>query len=455
MSYSFPILSNQEILACLSELDIQFTEQDLLKPTHESVKQVYEPLVQLLVGVTREELQQPALGAIDALEFPELHNESVATLAFSRALIDLTTAAGVHDFALADLYKPDPKTVRRTLSAIINFAKFREEKVCTYEELREASEAAAEKRTQLQQENAQLAATLQQLRDERAAEVPEVRQLEGEAVELEAAMEALVAAQAELQAEVKALKAKGNDLAEQAASSKMRLEETHQEEQLLRSQVVQSPERLQRVLADLTNQVDRDRAAATDAEKEGRELSQRLDALDRAAKDVTKCVKLVDEAAVEVKKHKEVLRQLKTAKQQIQANEEERWRVETEAQHFRRQEQVHRERIERLNQQGELKREAAVASVTAAREEKVAVELHNTATQARIAEVDYQIQALQRQVEDATASHNQEMSIVSTKYTQLQKQVQDYHRQVKAALAQAGFTPRPPMDLSTPLEPAA
>jgi hypothetical protein len=62
----------------------------------------------------------------------------------------------VHRAVPQDLYKPDPKTVRRTLSAIINFAKFREEKVCTYEELREASEAAAEKRTQLQQENAQL-----------------------------------------------------------------------------------------------------------------------------------------------------------------------------------------------------------------------------------------------------------------------------------------------------------
>eukprot|EP00959_Pyramimonas_sp_CCMP1952_P313946 6572168-Pyramimonas_sp.AAC.1 len=48
----------------------------------------------------KEELQQPALGAIDALEFPELHNDSVANLAFSRALFDLTTAAGVHDFAL-------------------------------------------------------------------------------------------------------------------------------------------------------------------------------------------------------------------------------------------------------------------------------------------------------------------------------------------------------------------
>eukprot|EP00959_Pyramimonas_sp_CCMP1952_P328429 6875797-Pyramimonas_sp.AAC.1 len=45
-------------------------------------------------------------------------------------------------------------------------------------------------------------------------------------------------------------------------------------------------------------------------------------------------------AGAQVKKHKEVLRQLKATKQQIQANEEERWRVDTETQHFRRQEQV-------------------------------------------------------------------------------------------------------------------
>ena len=47
--------------------------------------------------------------------------------------------------------------------------------------------------------------------------------------------------------------------------------------------------------------MDRDRAAATEAEAEARGLQQRLEALDRAAKDVAKCNKLVDEAAVEVR----------------------------------------------------------------------------------------------------------------------------------------------------------
>lgn len=53
MSYSFPILPVQEILACLAELEIPFTEQDMIKPTPDTARQVYEQLVQLLVGITR------------------------------------------------------------------------------------------------------------------------------------------------------------------------------------------------------------------------------------------------------------------------------------------------------------------------------------------------------------------------------------------------------------------
>lgn len=38
--------------------------------------------------------------AIDALEFPELHDESIPTLAFVKHLTCLLTAAGVRDFML-------------------------------------------------------------------------------------------------------------------------------------------------------------------------------------------------------------------------------------------------------------------------------------------------------------------------------------------------------------------
>ena len=42
---------------------------------------------------------------------------------------------------------------------------------------------------------------------------------------------------------------------------------------------MQSPARLQRSLADLTNQIERDKGLVADAEKKGRELAARLNAL--------------------------------------------------------------------------------------------------------------------------------------------------------------------------------
>lgn len=46
-----------------------------------------------------------------------------------------TQVCGVHDFSMKDLLAPEPKRVRRHLSAVINFAKFREERLVMYAEL--------------------------------------------------------------------------------------------------------------------------------------------------------------------------------------------------------------------------------------------------------------------------------------------------------------------------------
>jgi hypothetical protein len=41
----------------------------------------------------------------------------------------------VHDFSIKDILNPDSKRVRRHLSAVINFAKFREEPLTLYSDL--------------------------------------------------------------------------------------------------------------------------------------------------------------------------------------------------------------------------------------------------------------------------------------------------------------------------------
>lgn len=59
----------------------------------------------------------------------ELHEESIPRMNFYRSCARLLAVSGVNDFSMFDLMKPDAKRLRRNLSAIINFAKFREERL--------------------------------------------------------------------------------------------------------------------------------------------------------------------------------------------------------------------------------------------------------------------------------------------------------------------------------------
>ena len=58
MGYSYPILNHREILECLNEMGIAVTESELLKPTADSIRVIYESLVLLMYDISREQLVQ-------------------------------------------------------------------------------------------------------------------------------------------------------------------------------------------------------------------------------------------------------------------------------------------------------------------------------------------------------------------------------------------------------------
>jgi kinetochore protein Nuf2 len=51
----------------------------------------------------------------------------------------LMTHVGIPDFSIRDLIKPDALRVKKILSAIINFAKFREEQLAIFDKYTERS----------------------------------------------------------------------------------------------------------------------------------------------------------------------------------------------------------------------------------------------------------------------------------------------------------------------------
>lgn len=84
------MLKPQEILACLSEININLddkSEQNLLTaPKPDPLRRVYEVLVCECLDLTMEELYQPKFEGLDSLKNPSLHDDSVPVLHFIRSM---------------------------------------------------------------------------------------------------------------------------------------------------------------------------------------------------------------------------------------------------------------------------------------------------------------------------------------------------------------------------------
>jgi kinetochore protein Nuf2 len=84
-AYSFPLLGDADILQCMSDLEISLSQEELKAVPKESVRRVLEQLIDMCTGITKEEMNQPAFAGLSALSYPELHDDSIPTLAFFRA----------------------------------------------------------------------------------------------------------------------------------------------------------------------------------------------------------------------------------------------------------------------------------------------------------------------------------------------------------------------------------
>jgi Nuf2 family len=52
--FVFPNLKNSDIVLCMNELGVSFSEEDLQKPTPQRMQMVYEAFADILMGYTRE-----------------------------------------------------------------------------------------------------------------------------------------------------------------------------------------------------------------------------------------------------------------------------------------------------------------------------------------------------------------------------------------------------------------
>ncbi|PNH12206.1 putative kinetochore protein NUF2 [Tetrabaena socialis] len=438
MSFSFPTnITTEEIQQCLSDLQIYVDVNHLTKPTYETVRPYYEQAVIALTGVTREELMQPKFSALSVFEYPELHDESIPTTNFFRHLTKLMMICGVRDFNLNDVFKPDVARLRRNLCALINFAKYRDEKVTLVNELEAGLAAKVAAEQALAAEYEKNVAELRRLQEVRSLRQAEVSAIESETAGTAAQNAQLNKAQAGLQNEVRGLKSHINGLTDQAAEAKITLSSLHAEAEQLQDQIVQSPEKHRLAIADLIGAAESKRTYYAALCSASNDHDRKLEFMAKFERELMRCIKLQEELEGVVARKKDVSAAAKDTREAIATEERRYSELASSNLTARRQQASLQDKLSRIEQQGQLKVEAAAALVEEQFKRREAVEAEHAAGDARAAEQEAQIRGWRERAAEVTAQKDTRARSVVDKYGMLRKAVGDYNRRLEAAVAAA------------------
>ena len=308
--HTFPLLKNSEILLCLNELGINATDRDLQEPTTLKAQHIYASFANLLINKQNEAHMQDLAG-MNELEHPELHEESTQVASFLHACKTLMTTAGVNDFTIMDLIKPEYKKLRRNISAVINLAKYREEKLPAYIEFTQETERLAAQKQELEGEHERLVTELAAAEAKRNAEQPELQRLEAENAERQVKVRELWNSHTSFHKESHALKARLHDVQDATREANYKLLDARAECDELKAQIVPDPVKLKGDLVALQEAVAAEKAAIKALEVKSASGLQRAEAIETAMREVDEVLRLQGETEADAGRLKETNRKLR------------------------------------------------------------------------------------------------------------------------------------------------
>lgn len=431
--YSFPLLPMREIKDTLAELKIVVTEEELKEPAGWKIKGIYEQLIELLLAQWREDMVQPAFAGMDELEFPELHEDSVPMMAFLKACNKLLSTSGV-DFTLADITKPDPKRLRRNLSAIINFTKFREERQEGYVLFTEETDGLVTQKAKLEEENERLVTEVGEANRQRTQEAAEEQSLAADNAKREAVVRDLFNRQTEVHNECQTLKQQLHAVQDAIREVDVKLLDARQECDALKAQIVPDPRKLKCDLAALHNAEAEEKAAVRAVELKLAQHAKQREALERAEREVDAVLSAQAEVEGEHAKLRDVRRQLTEHGERASRDDGERNDQQHQIKTLAQRSQLARERIERLQEQHASRAGVAAEAHADAQRQWETVEAERAGQHRTTEENESAVRELRDKLLRGQMEHEAEVASVQQQQQLLAAQVRAYHHDLATAM---------------------
>lgn len=438
MTYGFPILKMSEIVQCLHALEFKVTQNQLadIENHKEVYKDILESLAEMCVGVTREEMAQPAFAGLQQLENPQLHEESVPNMNSFRAVGNMMKVCGINDFSIRDFLNPNTKRLKKQLSGIVNFIRYREEQENTVMPLAEKRNANMERLAKLRVENENFASKLAELREATKAEAGQMAEKEQEISALEGQIKERNDLQAELRNEITDLKDLNSQLKTSIVSRTEQVEEALNTKKKLQSQIVSSPARFKKSIADAEWTLRTEENDSKQAEKKVHEYIQWAQVTEEANKKVRSALNAINDVRVEVDKQGVCKVQIENAKVQGAEKREALAALDQNVQQVVRQSTRAEEKLQHLRKQSATKNEEAGRAIDDLHKEIIEADNLRAQVRQRAERSDSSCVQAEREAEAEKVLLEQEKKDMVHSYQRLEKVVVSHLRNLRNAVTE-------------------
>ncbi|XP_078611640.1 uncharacterized protein LOC144882023 [Branchiostoma floridae x Branchiostoma japonicum] len=406
------------------------TEDHLKKPEVDTIQSIYAIILQSALGITQEQITQVQFEGTEELEHKDIHEEAIPQIHFFFAMQRFMYSCGARDFKIKDILDPKPKRTTKFLSAAINFLKFRDQRLQTYESIKEEKVAVQEEYARLQKSNDELRAKINQIRAARAEHEPQVREVQQEVDKLKAGIqegqrhqEAQSSAMAEME---KTIEGRNTKL----ARLKDDIKSTKEEGDKLRSKIVQSPERMKGEMGRMERSI---KTLKVTKEQKGQrlvELHEQQHNNQSMGENCQQGLKLISLIQAECDEQRKANAALMKMRDQVVGQKEVLRDVTTRESQLKRQLGSKQEKLTKFSLQHKNKLSAARETSAVTRKEQEMYQPYMQELERDIEEIEMQKCQLEKQLAEKEESHQGVMSTFTDKYRELLDSLDLYHSRI-------------------------
>lgn len=411
----FPILDFKELSICLQGCDFIANEELVSRPSSQYIRTLFEQLLDTFMGfspeycvaTTKALVTQSAdnnsrdaekQGIDEEDEIGDDIGDTMHTLVLFRAAYTMLQTCGVHDFTLMDLMRPEPQRIRRILSAVINYARFREEHLRECEPLVRICEGNMEEVRKVEDENDRLANEIDRLRGklhEDEEEQPEngaghkrstLPQLKNFNAMLEVELKRLQRSQESLKQEHTQYKERKMRLLEKLEDQHYVIGESTLELEKFKSYSSADPSLLKKIIDDLKSNLQESEERFRALEVSFRNKTKTIDSIQSVEDELRNLIKIVQEIMNDLRKLEDARENMRKQNDDLENKRHTSGELAVHIQRIQRQLQKSEEKIVKLRQQA-LERE------------------HNAKEKLKNLEVEYTRLVLERDVKEEKLDH--------------------------------------------------